>query len=139
MRDWILLDTIGRRFIESCSRVYDSADIAKAYGAVAAANNQMGHFKEALDQAEAGIAADYLETTSHLEKVKALFALSSLSEAIEAFKIADDVIHFAIKLNDDQIATAKTDYERELYMEENNAHRMECMILEEYRLLLGLK
>src|SRR5215204_653366 len=139
MRDWILLDTIGRRFIQACSGAYDRPDIAKAYGVVAAANNEMGHYKEALDQAEAGIEADYLEASSHLEKVKALFALSSTSEAIEAFAVADYVIHLAIRLNDAQIAAAKTDGERELYVEETNAHGIECMILEEYRLLLGLK
>lgn len=138
MRDWTLLDQSGRAYIESCSALSERADLAKAYGAVASANNEMGQYREALDQAQAGITADYLETSNHLEKVRALFALNRSIEAKEALEDADHVIHLAIKLNDAHMETAHNDHERESYKEESNRHRAQCMVLEEYRVLLAL-
>lgn len=138
MRDWTLLDRSGRAFIESCTGFYDRSELAKAYGAVASANNELGQYRQALDQAQSGITADYLETSNHLEKVRALFALNRSIEAKEALQVADHVIHVAIKSNDAQMETAHNDHERESYKAESNRQRAQCMVLEEYRVLLAL-
>lgn len=137
--DWSQLDTIARRFIRSCSDVLDWRYIADAYGAVASANNEMGHFEEALIQANAGTAEHYFGTSSHIEKLKALFALNRVEEAKKSFRVAERLIHSVIEQNDTDLQKAQTESDRELYLSSNALYQSQLKILDSYRPLLGNK
>ena len=129
MRDWPQVDRITRRFIQSCSGVSNRRDIASAYGDVAFANFEMGQFDEALAQANAGIATQYLEPSSHLEKVKALLALNKTTEAKEGFKVADHVFHLAIERNNAKLQTARFDFERESHLVDSDLYKSKLYFL----------
>jgi hypothetical protein len=137
--DWPQLDRIARRFIQSCTGVYTRQEIANAYGDVASANNAMGRFKEALVQANAGIATHYLETSNHLEKVTALFALLQISEAKESFRVADNIIQLAIERNSAELQKARNDSERNLFQANKVLYESQLRAIDRYRPQLGKK
>lgn len=137
MRDWPQLDIIARRFIQSCTNVNERHDIAYAYGAVALANYEMGHFDEALAQANTGIATHYLEPSNHLEIVRALVALNKLMDAKEAFRVADHVINLAMARNDADLRNAHFDVEPESYKTNHDLFKADLVILDQYRTQLG--
>lgn len=139
MGDWAQLDTIARRFIQTCKHVSDRQEIANAYGSVASANFEMGHFEEALSQANAGIATHYLEPTNHVEKVKALYALAKISEGKEAWKRADHVLHLAIEDTRDNLQTSKSDLETEYLRSKASLYQSELAVLDKYHNLLEKK
>jgi len=131
--DWPQLERIARRFIQSCDGVYSRQEIANAYGDAATANYEMGRFKEALIQANAGIATHYLETSNHLERVKALFALLQISEAKESFRVTDNLIHLAVERNSEELQTAQSEVERKLFLSIKGLYESQLQALNRYR------
>lgn len=137
MEDWTHVDTTSRRFIETCSDAFGRRDVAHAYGSAADANIKMQRFEEALFLANAGIAAHYLEPTSHLVKVMALYAVNKLAEAKQYFKVADHVLHLAIDRNNADLQRSNFDHEREVLLAERELRLSELKLLNKYRPFLG--
>lgn len=137
LQNWSRVETLARDSIRKCSGVYDNREMAKTYSTVALANNEMGRFTEGLVQANTGISLDDQETSNHLEKVRALLALKKTADAKEAFRIADEVIHLAIKRNDDELRTARSDEERQMLTTDRTLHQIQLGILDRYRATLG--
>ncbi len=137
LQNWPQVDTLARDSIRKCSGVYDKREMAKAYSAIALANNEMGRFTEGLAQANTGISMDYQETSNHLEKVRALLALKKIAEAKEAFRIADEIIHLAIKRNDDELRTPRSEEERQMRTTDRTLNHIQLGILDRYRATLG--
>lgn len=123
--DWVSLDRLARKDVQSCGSSDGPQRLAQAYERLSFANNKFGRASEALKAADQCITTQYSRSGCHIEKAQALVLQGRVQEAWTVLDVADRLAGHAYEIAKRDLASAQTDSDEELQSSKLALHESE--------------